>query len=81
MLQNRSWKNDENIFHQKCLKQHSLATESVSGDASGDISSKNHEFSCVFMFSGYCRVSYSKCIQYSIALHKPALLVRAGSQK
>ena len=34
----------ENIFHQKCLKQHSIVTESVSGDASGDISSKNHDF-------------------------------------
>ena len=38
-------------------------------------------FSCVFMFSGYCRVPYSKCMQYGIALQKPTLLVRAGSQK
>ena len=38
-------------------------------------------FSCVFMFSGYCRVSYSKCMQYGIALHKLTLLVRAGIQK
>ena len=49
MLQNRSWKIDENIFHQKCFKQHSLATESVFGDASDDVSfkkpSKFHVFS------------------------------------
>ena len=76
-----SWKNDENIFHQKCTKYHSLVTESVSGDASGDISSKIHDFSCVFMLSGYCMVSYSKCMQYGIALQKRALLVRAGIQK
>ena len=81
MVQNRSWKNDENIFHQKCPQQHFLVTESVSGDASGDISSKNHDFSCAFMFSGYCRVSYSKCMQYGTALQKRALLVRARSQK
>ena len=45
--QNRSWKFDENIFHQKCTKHHSLVTESVSGDDCDGISSKNHEF---FMF-------------------------------
>ena len=38
MLQNRSWKIDENIFHHKCAKHHSLATESVAGDASDDVS-------------------------------------------
>ena len=43
MLQNRSWKIDENIFHQKSPKQHSLAATSVAGDAGGDISSKTHE--------------------------------------
>ena len=47
MIQNRSWKIDENIFHEKCPKQHSLVSESVSGDACDDISSKNQEF---FMF-------------------------------
>ena len=48
MIQNRSWKIDENIFHQKCPKQHSLVTERVSGDACDDISSKTmkiHDFS------------------------------------
>ena len=29
-VQNMGWKNDENIFHQKCTKQHCLVTESVS---------------------------------------------------
>ena len=43
MLQNRSWKIDENIFHQKCPKQHSLATTGAAGDASDDICSKTHE--------------------------------------
>ena len=38
-------------------------------------------FSCVFMLSGYCRVSYSKCMQYVITMQKRALLVRAESQK
>ena len=32
MIQNRSWKIDENIFHEKCPKQHSLVTGSVCGD-------------------------------------------------
>ena len=49
MLQNTSWKIDENIFHQKCPIQHSLATESVFGVASDDVSfkkpSKFHVFS------------------------------------
>ena len=49
MLQNRSWKIDENIFHQKCPVQHSLATESVADDASDDVSftkpQKFHAFS------------------------------------
>ena len=44
MTQNRSWKFDENIFHQKCTKHHSLVTESVSGDDCDGISSKNHDF-------------------------------------
>ena len=48
MIQNRSWKIDENIFHEKCPKQHSLVTESVSGDVRDDISSKNHEFFMLF---------------------------------
>ena len=51
MLQNMSWKIDENIFHQKCPKQHSLVTESVSGDAGDDISSKNHEKFMLFLTS------------------------------
>ena len=51
MLQNRSWKIDENIFHQKCPKQHSLATESVAGDAGDDISSENHEKIMLFLTS------------------------------
>ena len=38
MLQKRSSKIGENIFHQKCAKHHSLATESVAGDASDDVS-------------------------------------------
>ena len=46
-----SWKIDENIFHQKCPGQHSLATESVSGDACDDISSKNHENFMLFLIS------------------------------
>ena len=49
MTQNRSWKLDENIFHQKCPKQHSLVTESVSGDDCDDVPIrkpwKNHAFS------------------------------------
>ena len=46
-----SWKIDENIFHQKCPGQHSLATESVSGDVCDDISSKNHEIFMLFLTS------------------------------
>ena len=49
IVQNRSWKIDENIFHQKCPKQHSLVTESVSGDACDDISSKNDEKFMLFL--------------------------------
>ena len=37
IVQNMSWKNDENIFHQKCTKQHCLFTESVSIDACDEI--------------------------------------------
>ena len=44
MIQNKSWKIDENIFHKKCPKQHSLITESVAGDVRVDITPKNHEF-------------------------------------
>ena len=51
MVQNRSWKIDENIFHQKCPKQHSLVTDSVSGDARDDVSSENHEKSMLFLTS------------------------------
>ena len=47
--QNRSWKFDENIFHQKCTKHHSLVTESVSGDDCDGISSKNYEFFMLFL--------------------------------
>ena len=47
-VQNRSWNFDENIFHQKCPKQHSLVTESVFGDACDRISSKNHDFFMLF---------------------------------
>ena len=42
---------------------------------------KSMIFSCVFMFSDYCRVSYSKCMHCGSALQKRALLVRARSQK
>ena len=38
-------------------------------------------FSCVFMFSAYCRVSYSKCMLYAIALQKRVSFVRARSRK
>ena len=81
MVQTRSWKIDENIFHQKCPKQHSLVTENVSGDASGPVTSKIHDFSFVFMVSDYCGASYSKCMHCGSALQKRALLVRARSQK
>ena len=37
IVQNMSWKNDENIFHQKCTKQHCLVTERVSIDACDEI--------------------------------------------
>ena len=83
MVQNTSWKNDENIFHQKCQKQYCLLTESVSGDVCGGISPKTYryDFSCVFMFSAYCRVSYSKCMLGAIALQKRVSFVRARSRK
>ena len=48
IVQNESWKIDENIFLEKCPKQHSLVTESVSGDASDDISSENREIFVLF---------------------------------
>ena len=52
-----SWKNDENIFHQKCTKQHCLITESVSIDACDEITlipvKKNTSF---FMFVDYYKV-------------------------
>ena len=51
MLQNMSWRIDENIFHQKCHIQHSLVTESVSDDACDDISWKNHEKFMLFLTS------------------------------
>ena len=44
MIQNWSWKIDENIFHQKYPKQHSLITESVAGDVRDDITPKINEF-------------------------------------
>ena len=72
MLQNRSWKIDENIFHQKCPKQHFLATESVAGDTGDDISSKNHENSCFFLPVCHCGTLHSKsaipCARPSTAL-------------
>ena len=48
MVQTRSWKIDENIFHQKCPKQHTLVTENVSGDTSDPITSKIHDFFMYF---------------------------------
>ena len=50
MNQNRSWKFDENIFHQKCTKQHSFVTECVSGDECDGISSKKHDFFHAFSY-------------------------------
>ena len=51
-----SWKNDENIFHQKCTKQHCLVTESVSIDACDEITlipvKKKHVFSCLSITIG-----------------------------
>ena len=38
-------------------------------------------FSCVFMFSDHCRVSYSKYMLYAIALQKRVCFVRARSRK
>ena len=38
-------------------------------------------FSCVFMFSDYCRDSYSKCMRCVIASQKHPILLRARSQK
>ena len=43
MVQNESWKIDENIFHEKCAKQHSMVTESVPSNVSDSISSQNHK--------------------------------------
>ena len=52
-----SWKNDENIFHQKCRKQYCLVTERVSGDACHGISSKKpwflHAFPCFLCTVGF----------------------------
>ena len=80
MIQNRSWKIDENIFHQKCPKQHSLVTENVSSDVCDDISSKNRKNPCFFMFADYCRDSNSKCTHYSIALQKRVFLWGRGAR-
>ena len=49
MTQNRSWKVDENIFHQKCTKQHSFVTQCVFGDECDGISSKKHVFFMLFL--------------------------------
>ena len=72
MIQNKSWKIDENIFHKKCPKQHSLITESVAGDVRDAIPSKNHEFSCFLLFCDYCRDFYSKCTHCDNAFQKLA---------
>ena len=76
MVQNVSWKIDENIFHRKCPKQHSLVTESVSDDACDDISSKNHENPCFFLPVCHCGTLYSKsvipCARPKTALWRPA---------
>ena len=74
MIQNMSWKIDENIFHQKCPNHDSLVTESVPGDVCDDISSKNHEKSSFFVFVDYCRDSNSKCMHYSIASQERVFL-------
>ena len=81
IVQNMSWKIDENIFHEKCPKQHSLVTESVSRDAGDDISSKNHKKSMFFMFGDYCRDSNSKYTHHSTALQTRVFFMRERSQK
>ena len=76
MIQNMSWKIDENIFHQKCPKQHSLVTESVSGDACDDISSKTQQKFMFFLPVCHCGTLYSKsvisCARPNTALWRPA---------
>ena len=56
IVQNMSWKNDENIFHQKCTKQHCLVTESVSilclWRDHIDPCEKNQVFSCLSITIG-----------------------------
>ena len=81
MTQNWSWKIDENIFHQKYLKQHSLITESVAGDVRDDITPKINEIFMRFHFSDYCRDSHSKCMHCSITLQKRTFFARARSRK
>ena len=40
---------------------------------------KNMIFPCVFVFSGYCRVSYSKRMLYAIALQKSVSFLGRGA--
>ena len=65
-----SWKNDENIFHQKCTKQYCMVTESVSIDACDEITLIHVKKNKFFMFVDYYRDSNSKCMHYIIALQK-----------
>ena len=71
-----SWKIDENIFHQKCPKQHSLTTESVADDAGDDISPKTHQKFMLFSPACHCGTLYSKsvipCARLKTALWRPA---------
>ena len=76
-----SWKNYENIFHQKCTKQHCLVTERVSIDACDEITLIPVKKTRFFMFVDYYRDSNSKCMHYIIALQKRVSFVRARSRK
>ena len=82
IVQNMSWKNDENIFHQKCTKQHCLVTESVSilwlWRDHIDPCEKKSSF---FMFVDYYTDYNSKCMHHIIALQKHISFVRARIRK
>ena len=81
IIQNRSWKCDENIFHEKCPKQHSWPLRQSFGGDRDAISSKNHIFFMIFHVCWLLWDSYSNSIHCSIALLKRTFFARARSRK
>ena len=76
IVQNRSWKIDENIFHQKCPKQHSRSLKVLPVMPVTIFPRKTMKNSCFFLLVCHCGTLYSKsvipCARLKTALWRPA---------